>query len=249
MKTEDENALNGRKINWLYIGIFYVIAVGIAAPFNANLLSARYISFTKGYLISDWTYLPACLGTLTAAGLLFIIDKKTIRTISFLGKNTLPNLLVAFTPILVFTLIGVENEHGKDIHYFGFVFALVSLVYAVGEEIAWRGYLQDALRPLNQNIRYVLMGIMWWAWHWRFQQFSDLTIFLAICVAAAFLIGKIAEDTKSYFCAAGLHSLVILTTNSGPLTKPKIIGLIITILIWIGIGKVKNKLVPKPLPL
>jgi uncharacterized protein len=229
------------KVNWVYVFLYYTIAVLIAAPFNSGVFSSAYSNLTGNYLISEWSYLPACLGPFLAALFLFLIQKKHKRKITFWGNDIFKNSFIALTPLLVFTIIGLENTQQQNNHFYGLVFAGINLIYGIGEEIGWRGYLQDALEPLNKNFRFLLIGIMWWAWHFRFQNSFDWTVFLAVCVGGSFLIGKFADDTQSFFCAAGLHSLIIITTNSGAMTNSKLFAGVLVILIWLGIGKFWKK--------
>ncbi len=225
------------KVNWAYVVLYYIIAVLIAAPFNAGILSSWYSKLTENYLISEWAYLPACLGPLIAALIIFLLQKKHKRKITFLGNDILKNIFISLTPLIVFTIFGIENSQQKNNHFYGFVFAGLNLIYGIGEEIGWRGYLQDALGPLNKNIRFFLIGMMWWAWHLRFQNSFDWTIFVLVCIGGSFLIGKFANDTQSFFCAAGLHSLIIITTNSGAMTNSKLFAGVLVIIIWLVIGK------------
>lgn len=225
------------RINWAHVVLYYIIAVLIAAPFNTGFISSYYSKLTEKYLISEWTYLPACIGPLIGASIIFFLQKKHKGNITFLGNAMLKNILISLTPLIVFSIFGIENNQYKNNHYFGFVYAGVSLIYGIGEEIGWRGYLQDALEPLNKNIRFLLIGIMWWAWHCRFQNSFDWTIFLLVCVGGSFLIGKFANDTQSFFCAAGLHSLIIITTNSGEMTNSKLFAGVLVIIIWVAIGR------------
>ncbi|MCW3083237.1 MAG: family intrarane metalloprotease [Bacteroidetes bacterium] len=222
------------KINWFLVSISYIIAFGISSLFNSGLLSAAYKNFTNGCLVSDRSFLPAGIGTLAAAGFAFYFDKNFFKTITFLGNDKLKNIAIALTPFVVFTITSlIQKGPGPD-----FILFAVFLIYAVTEEIFWRGYLQDALRPLGKNISYAITGVLWWAWHFRFNTFFDWTTFLVVCVASAYLLGKFTEETKSFLTAAGLHSLIIITTSTGDLTNSKIIAGIITILAWLGIGKI-----------
>lgn len=225
------------KVNWFNVSLYYIIAFVISAPFNSGLLSQNYQALTKGYLISNWTFLPAGIGTLIAALVAFYFDKRHTKTITIFGNNRFKNIAIALTPLLVFTIAGLTNEHQISNNYYGFVFASITLIYALTEEVFWRSYLQDALRPLGRNLSYFLIGISWWAWHFRFNSTFDWTAFLLICIGSTFLLGKFAEETKSFFTTAGLHSLIILTTTTGEMTNSKIIGGVITILIWLSIGK------------
>lgn len=43
---------------------------------------------------------------------------------------------------------------------------LVNALPTLGEEFGWRGYLQPKLRPLGERKMYLLVGIIWGAWHW-----------------------------------------------------------------------------------
>jgi uncharacterized protein len=225
------------KIKWHLVVIFYVVAFSISGLFNSGFLTSYYHSLTKGFFLSNMTYLPACLGTLIAATLAILLDKSLIRTINFFGNSSIKNIAIAITPFIVFSFIGLNNDYQINRHYFAFLFAGINLIYAVLEEIFWRGYLQDALRQLSAKFRFLLIGILWWAWHFRFNTTFDFTAFLLICIAGSFLIGLFTEKTKSYFAAGGLHCLIILLTNSGELTKEKMIAGGITILIWLVIGK------------
>jgi uncharacterized protein len=225
------------KVKWHFIAIFYAIAFSLSGLFNSGYLTASYQSLTKGYFISDMNYLPACIGTLVAALSAFLIDKSYFRTISFSGNSSLKNITIAVTPFVVFSIIGLDNDQQLNRHYFAFAFAGINLAYAVMEEIFWRGYLQDALRPLTEKLRFLLIGVLWWAWHFRFNTSFDFTVFLLICVGGSFLIGLFTEKSKSFFAAGGLHCLVILLTSSGEMTTEKMLAGGLTLLIWIAIGK------------
>jgi hypothetical protein len=42
----------------------------------------------------------------------------------------------------------------------------INSVFAFGEELGWRGYLLPKLLPLGKFRAYLLLGIIWGAWHW-----------------------------------------------------------------------------------
>lgn len=225
------------KIPWGKIFLFYIIAFTISGLFNSGFLTSEYVFQTEGLLIKNWPFIPAGIGTLIAAFLAYVFDRKTIRTITLFGNDTSKNILISIVPALVFTTIGIFNNGGYNEHYYAFVFALIALFYALSEEIFWRGYLLDVLKPLNKIIYSLLIGIMWWAWHFRFNTSFDFTGFLFICVVSSFLLCQFASETKSYLTAAGLHSMIIITTSEGEMTQSKIMGLCITVVLWLLIGK------------
>jgi uncharacterized protein len=224
------------KIKWRFVAIFYLVAFTLSGLFNSGFLTSYYQTLTKGYFISDLTYLPACLGTLIGSVLVLIIDKSHKRTIFFLGNYHLKNVTIAIVPVAAFSITGLENNYGQNPNLFALSFASLNLIYAVSEEVGWRGYLQDALRPVKEKFRYIIIGILWWFWHFRYHTTFDFTVFPLICIGGSFLIGKLTEKTKSYLAAGGLHCLIILLTNSGDMTHSKMIAGGFTILIWLGIA-------------
>jgi uncharacterized protein len=223
-------------IRWQFVFIFYAIAFIISAFFNSGFFAPQYQRLTQGLFFSDLTYLPACLGTFLAALAVFRWDRTHRRTISFFGNASLKNIIISVTPVAVFSVVGLDNNTGQNIHLFAALYGSINLNYATLEEIGWRGYLLDALRPLKATYRFLIIGLLWWAWHFRFTTAFDFTIFPLLIVGASFLIGKFTEETKSYFAAAGLHCVIILMTNSGDVSQQKLIAGVLTILIWIGIG-------------
>ncbi|MEO7046784.1 MAG: CPBP family intramembrane glutamic endopeptidase [Ferruginibacter sp.] len=225
------------KVSWGKILLFYVIAFTLSALFNAGFLTAEYLKLTNGLIIKNWPFLPAGIGTLIAALIAFKFDRKLKRTITLLGNNISKNILISFVPTLVFTVLGIYNNSNINVHYYGLAFSFIALLYAVTEEIFWRSYLLDALRPLNKVIYTCTIGILWWAWHCRFHTSFDFTWFLLICIVSSFLLCQFANETKSFLTSAGLHSLIIVTTSDGEMTQTKTVGLCISILLWLIIGK------------
>jgi membrane protease YdiL (CAAX protease family) len=141
-------------------------------------------------------------------------------------------------PAVVFTIIGIYKSSSINEHFYGFVFSIIALLYAVTEEIFWRGYLLDALRPLDKIAYSLVIGILWWAWHFRFNSRFDFTRFLLICLISFFLLCGFTNETKSYLTAAGLHSLIIITPSDGEMSRVKITGLCVSVVIWLIIGKI-----------
>jgi uncharacterized protein len=224
------------KLPWARILIFYTIAFSISGVFNSGLFTPLYKKLSEGLLIENWSFLPAGIGTLIAAFIAARLDKKRIITITLLGNHYLKNILITIVPIIVFTIIGIENETNVNKNVYALAFSIIALIYAVTEEIFWRSYLLDTLRPLGKLLYSLTIGILWWAWHFRFSTMFDFTGFLFICVISSFLLCQFANETKSFLTAAGLHSLIIVTTSNGEITKSKIMGTGISILIWLSVG-------------
>lgn len=229
MKIKSSNKL---KTRWLYIIIFYIIAVLISSLFNSGLLTPFYEKLVSPSFLINFSYLPASFGTLIAALFAFLFNKNRNKNITFLGNNILKNIIIGITPFIIFSIIGMNNEFKININQFALVFGAINLVYANFEEIFWRGFLQNELNQISVFFRYLLIGTMWWAWHMRFSTTFDLTVFLLICIGSSFLMGAFVEKTKSYFTTAGFHLVIILLSNTGNLDSKKITAGLLTFFVW-----------------
>ena len=148
------------------------------------------------------------------------------------------NILIALLPVITFAIVGLENSYGINIHYYAFIYAFIIVIYAFLEEFGWRRYLQNSSEGINKNWKYILIGIIWWIWHLRFETHFDIFIFPLICIGGGYLLGKLADDTKSIVPVVTIHTLIILLTNSGELTMNKMIAASLTIIAWIIIEQV-----------
>lgn len=224
---------NHNQVKWKYVFVYFLLAFLISFPFNSGFLTDSYTEFFRGSLFEECTYLPACLGPFIAGFILLRLNRHHLKTISFSGNSVFANLFIATAPLISFSIVGLNNNFGLQPNLFAFIFTLVNLIYAIGEESGWRGYLQDAARPLNPIVRFAIIGLLWSFWHCRFSTPFDYFVFPLIAIGSSFLIGKLTEDTKSYFVAAGLHCFIIILTNSGNFDHKKIIGAILTLTIWV----------------
>lgn len=213
--------------------LFYVIVVMLSFPFNSGFFDKYYISFTEGTYFVYWSYLPACIGTLMAALFFYKLNKNILRKTSFLGNNPLKNIVFSIIPIIVFSIVGIENYFNENIYYFAFVYCITNFVYAIAEEICWRGYLNESLSSINKYLKYTITGILWWAWHLRFGNAFELFIFPIFCIMASFLMGALVDKTKSYLSAVGIHLFLMILTSNSQFNSKKLIASLFVIMGWI----------------
>jgi membrane protease YdiL (CAAX protease family) len=142
------------------------------------------------------------------------------------------NIVFGIAPIVSFALVGLENDFGLQPNLYALMNSCVFILYACGEEFGWRGYLQNELSPLNRWTKYLIIGVIWWLWHWRFNTGFDLILFPIITITSSLIIGKLTDDTHSYFVAASIHGLVMIL-SLGDWSANKTFGLTLTILIWL----------------
>ena len=169
---------------------------------------------------------------------MLLLDKSVSNRITILGNEKMKFILIALLPVITFPIFGLENSYGIDNHYYAFIYAFINVIYAFFEEFGWRRYLQNALEGVNKHWKNILIGIIWWIWHIRFETTFDLFIFPLFCIGGGYLLGKLADDTKSILPVVSMHALIILLTNSGAITSNKIIGVGLTIIGWVIIEQV-----------
>ncbi len=235
------------KPNWKYISLFLVLALGISAPIHLGYLDEAYKTFTQNLLIKNWVYIVAGLGPFIAGLITILLQKNLSNRITFWGGQRLKNILIALLPVLSFSIVGLENSDEINIHYYGFIYAFINVLYAFLEEFGWRRYLQNALEGINKNWKYIIIGIIWWIWHLRFETPFDLYIFPLICIGGGYLLGKLTDDTKSIIPVATIHTLAILLTNSGEVTVNKMVGAGLVIVGWLIIEQLWKRKKTNPI--
>ena len=146
-------------------------------------------------------------------------------------------------PILLLTIIGVDNSRGENAHYYGFIAGIATFVYCFAEEYGWRGYLQDELKSIKEWQRVLIIGTLWYLWHLSFIQNRDILDnlqFLGWMIFGSWGIGKITDLTKSIFVASCFHMIIqIMMFNrlirNGIDGTEKLIILTVSVIIWIVI--------------
>jgi uncharacterized protein len=224
--------------NWIEILIFYTIAVLVSAPFRLNLVSFQELvplnyGFNNVYLILK------ALGPLVAfIVVVYLIKSKVPRTVSLSGQNIKTSIFAFATiPVCLF-VIGLENNLGVNENALGLIFGCSIIVYALFEEIGWRGYLQDALANVSFRRRIFLISIMWYLWHLNFLQpnasLQGILVHYGLVLAGSFGLYFIANRTKSLLvCSAG-HALFNIFEIGLPVSQSLIIVAITSIAVIIS---------------
>lgn len=225
------------KINWKYVLGFYFLALILAYPFNAFLTEDLHHKLTEGTIFYKSTFLPAGLATLIVGVLALRIDKTVIKEVTFLGQYRIKNIIISLVPMIVFSISGLQNDNNLNPNLFGFLISLIFLIYAFTEEIFWRGYLINALRPLGRFKNYLLLGLLWWFWHIPFGHNLDPLGLFVMIVGGSLLIARFVEATKSFLTTAGIHSIMNIGSNTD-WTKTFLIDLSIIFISMFIIDKV-----------
>lgn len=220
-----------------------VIFIGIALIWS-------YIWFSQRHLLNNFignfqSIAVLFFGLVPTLGLVigsFVFRKKLEKKeVSIAGTNLKYSIIILSIPILCLTLIGVENVFGIQANLFGAFIGIFTMTYAFLEEYGWRGYLQEELlSKANKWIVYIIVGVIWYTWHWYFLRVGSdpKIIMIPILIAASVGIGEISKLTKSIIICAAVHGivniLIIYSIISNQLTSlQKVIILAICLAFWI----------------
>lgn len=139
------------------------------------------------------------------------------RTVTFAGGHRRRAWAFYVVPMAGLAVAGVHlPEMGGRVHAFVAVLAAIGLLNTLGEELGWRGFLQDALRPLSRPWRYVLIGTLWAGWHFTnlFAHrdgaglWTYLAWYLPLTIVLSALIGEATDRARAVMVAATLHAWV-----------------------------------------
>jgi len=234
-------------ISWNRIAIFFVIAVLISNIFRFDVFEIK----------ADLEKLPTLIYVLSAVLLegsgviigalisITLLRKQRKTEITFFGTSKSKSLMMAAIPVVILTIMGVNNEFEMDAHLYGLIAIIGTLIYCLMEEIGWRGYLQEELKSLKSWPKYLIIGFIWYLWHLTFltkATVGDNLFFLAMMIFGSWGIGQVAESTKSILASACFHLIIqIMMFNAlikdGIDGKEKLIILGISVILWFVIIK------------
>ena len=245
------------RINWKRIGLFLVIAITISNIFRFDIFELK----PELEQLPTWIYILTSVllegsGVIIGALIVLPLLKKQRKTeISLFGTSKSKSLLMAIIPIIMLTIIGVENEFELDTHLYGFIAITTTLIYCIMEEYGWRGYLQEELKILKPWQKYLIIGFIWYLWHLTFltdASLGDNLFFLGMMVFGSWGIGLVAESTKSIVASACFHlAIQIMMFNAlikdGIDGNEKLIILGVSVALWFVIVKKweKEKMISK----
>jgi membrane protease YdiL (CAAX protease family) len=153
---------------------------------------------------------------LAAIVVFFVFPQMRSRFLSIPGSSWKRSAMCFLIPIC-FACIAYAMESkkfswklGVDLVVWGFA--------CLGEELGWRGFLQGALRPLGRIRAYLLLSLMWTAWHFTTTWdglISHMEILLPSLLALTFALAFLTERTGSLALATTVHAWVDLGVSPG----------------------------------
>ncbi|MEL7533074.1 MAG: CPBP family glutamic-type intramembrane protease [Bacteroidota bacterium] len=231
----------------LPISLFLLISLAWSYVFFVE----RPLDFVFDLGWGHWALLLAWLPPLG----MFLISLLLRRTdpspepTSFFGHSSKWSILIALLPVGLLSAFGVSNDYGIQANLFGLFMGGLLLGYTLLEEYGWRGYLQDALPIKREWLKYGLIGLIWYVWHWDFVGAAiswNALLFLGLMAFGALGMGRLADHKKSILICAAFHcmgNIALFSTflqNHMPLNQ-RLILVGICILAWIILFKIWDR--------
>lgn len=217
------------RVYWPAVVFFYVVACAIAWPLFwwRDMLPEAWAAWRVPETVKGLA--PASGPGVAALLALAIFRKKHRRTVTLLGTSWTRSLAFAAVPTVLVVAVGVGAEQP---HLTGLFFAEIHILYALAEELGWRGFLQDALAPLPPRPRYVLIGVLWGIWHLTTFTSGGLAqmvlrpaVMFVLWVGGSWGIGRAVERSRSLVVAAMIHLVFNFGQNLTPKRALFVLGL------------------------
>ena len=225
---------------FLFTGIFAMVLGGIFQNIEEN-------EIINGLLLTMGVQLSPMFAFL-------VTKKKTKDNINFKFKTDKWFILSILMPILIFSItalilsfIGIKYQSTEYIGITLIIAILTIIIGSVGEEIGWRGYLQNELnKEYSLFVSSAVTGLMWGAWHF-FKIMNNVIISYLLFIPTIFLFGIIMgyiynKSNKSLVNMIAFHSFVNLSTilmlfnrecNTFYITLT-IVNLIVIFVLWLN---------------
>jgi membrane protease YdiL (CAAX protease family) len=194
----------------------------MSTPTLAVLLMLLVIT-RDGYSIEGWKVLGLHRLGLKAWWIAFLAP---------LLVGVVATAIVWATPLAKFVM---PDDAVSQILNFFIGIVIATLTFSLGEELGWRGYLLPQLLSVGWTRAFVLVGLIWAAWHMPLifltplyhsagNRLIVLPLFVATIVAASFFFGYLRVWTGSVWPASIAHSshnaawstLAAFTVTSNP---------------------------------
>lgn len=157
-----------RRVPWLGVLLFFVVATSGSAPFRLGLVDvASVLSLPAGLDM----FARILRGIGPAVGYFVVrrlLHSSVPRTATFWGMSPARSACAALVIPACLTVVGLRNTAPLPPHIDGLLVGTTLVLYALGEEYGWRGYLQPALESIRLPLRVLLIATLWYVWHLNF---------------------------------------------------------------------------------
>jgi membrane protease YdiL (CAAX protease family) len=166
------------KKNWKEIAVFLTLTLVFSSIFWVIIIVSGFQSKNAVFYVFGLMWSPGVAGIITC-----LIYQKSLRCIGWKWGKTRYQALSIFLPIVyaavsysVVWLVKwgkINKDFSLDIVQFLTIGVFFSLLFALGEEIGWRGYLVPRLFKVTSFTSVSLIsGMIWAVWHYPLIIFS-----------------------------------------------------------------------------
>jgi len=221
------------RVNWRSVAAYYAIACLWSWPFfwRRDVLHISDTPLTSMWkLLMHWGLM---WGPAIAALVCMLIFRRSHKRVITLGGNSWGrSVLFYFTPFCLLAMFRAQPLYGYNKS--ALVAAFPMFMSVLGEELGWRGFLQDALRPLPPVKRFILIGVLWEFWHFTtrtahgwsaLRTAVTLLISYSAVILLSFVIGYAVERSRSVIVAVALHSYIDVLLNNLDSYVPLVLAL------------------------
>ena len=204
-----------RRVDWRAVLVFFVLACAWSWPFFwwRDMHPDSFRAFPLPHPLKNALLMwgPGIAALLCLRG----FRSTHLRAVRMFGGAPLRALAFYAVPMLGLALVGIDSpEFGGAAHAMVLLIAIVGFINILGEELGWRGFLQDALRPLARLPRYVLIGLLWATWHFTnlfahrdgAELWQYLGWYIPFTMAVSALIGEATDRARAVVVAVTLHA-------------------------------------------
>lgn len=223
-------------LNWPAIIVFYLIACAISWPFF------WWRDYTKDGYRSGFIFIIMWGPGIAALIATYVFRASHVRTITLFGSSVGRSLAIWFLPFAFATaLLAITREDPTGMLKVMAQAATLGFLLTLGEELGWRGFLQDATRSLRPWKRYVFIGTVWAFWHFTnnfadrspVQVLAKASVYVPMCIALSWLAGAMTERTRSLVVACCVHAWVNFAFEmQGLMGRTQAVILPLTLAIW-----------------
>ena len=238
----------------LYTLLLSRFMLGIPIPFRA-LLSLKHITVKKYALVAGlflaWAVLM--IGSVAVLGCLWPDTFGHLATTNGHLVHNLEKLIGASVDTSAMNMPPTPLAM-LPLGIFGALMAglTVNAIFAMAEEIMWRGYLAQAFAGRPFCKKYVTIGVLWGLWHiplialgYNYGTANALpgsVLFIGFCVVMSLVLGFVVERTRSVWLAAVLHGtfngfsqvMLLLVVGGSSLLASSAVG-IVSLVAWLVI--------------
>ncbi len=191
------------------IVIFYAIAISLR--YYTNIMAPSFIESMNPYLQILIQGIGPFIG-----GLVVVRFLKRPNFPTLFGLGIWKTVAIIAIPMVLFSLAWILETGTFSINLVKIIGTL--MLYALLEEYGWRGYLQSELSGMKKIFKYLIITILWFAWHLDFELSLDNLIFFMALLGGSYGIGFMADRSKSLIVAALFHSFLNIA-QSGLLSE------------------------------